>query len=84
MKLARELGVRVIYNPAPYDNNIAKEACALSDVLILNETEAAELANQKQVDSDEDCIRASRTILALGPKIVILTRGANGCVAVSR
>jgi ribokinase len=76
LRLARELGVPTILNPAP--------ACKLSDSLLQlcdfltpNETEAEELTGQSIV-SLADAEKAADTLLRRGVSTVILTLGARG------
>lgn len=78
LKLARELGVTTILNPAP--------ACALSgslltfcDYLTPNETEAEELTGRKIVTL-EDAEAAADLLLPRGVGTVILTLGARGAL----
>ena len=76
LRLARELGVPTILNPAP--------ACKLSDSLLQlcdfltpNETEAEELTGQSIV-SLADAEKAADILLGRGVSTVILTLGARG------
>jgi ribokinase len=78
LKLARELGVPTILNPAP--------ACALSDSLLRlcnfltpNETEAEELTGQR-INSINDAEKAADILLGRGVETVILTLGPRGAL----
>jgi ribokinase len=78
LKLARELGVPTILNPAP--------ACPLSDSLLQlcnfltpNETEAEELTGQRIV-SIADAEKAADILLGRGVETVILTLGPRGAL----
>jgi ribokinase len=78
LKLARELDVPTILNPAP--------ACALSDSLLRlcnfltpNESEAEELTGQRIV-SIEDAEKAADILLERGVETVILTLGPRGAL----
>ncbi|HVR12091.1 MAG TPA: ribokinase [Thermoanaerobaculia bacterium] len=76
MALAREAGVAVFLNPAPYVEEAPRLASA-ADVLIPNEVEAAALAGMP-VDTPEDALRAADRLRALGPETVVVTLGEKG------
>lgn len=74
--LGAELGKPVMLNLAPArktsEASLAKLAC-----LAVNETEA-EFLTGRRVTSDRDVEAAADTLLAMGPKTVVLTLGARG------
>ena len=74
--LGAELGKPVMLNLAPA-RKIADASLARLAYLAVNETEAEFLTGRK-VESDEDVEAAVDTLLAKGPKTVILTLGPRG------
>jgi ribokinase len=74
-RTARELGVPVFLNAAPCPPSVSTdlvELLRLTDVLIVNETEA------KGLSGSSDPVG----LLALGPAVAVVTLGAQGAVAV--
>ena len=70
-EIAREQGVTVVLNPAPY-NEVAPAVLPLADIVIVNRAEAQQL---RQPD-------AGGSVPELRPDAVLVeTRGAAGCVA---
>ena len=86
-RLARLSGARVVLNPAPAPSGGPElppdlEALLLeTDVLVPNETEAAQLSGV-QTDTLEGATAAGRALLARGPGAVLLTLGARGALLV--
>jgi ribokinase len=80
-KAARERGVLVILDPAPApEHGLPPELLALVDILTPNETEAAILTKTKLGKLTPDHVLAmASSLLALGPRQVILKLGARGC-----
>jgi ribokinase len=74
--LGAELGKPVMLNLAPA-RKIADASLARLAYLSVNETEA-EFLTGRRVESDEDVVAAVETLLAKGPKTVVLTLGARG------
>ena len=74
--LGAELGKPVMLNLAPA-RKIADASLARLAYLAVNETEA-EFLTGRRVESDEDVGAAVDTLLAKGPKTVVLTLGARG------
>lgn len=74
--LGAELGKPVMLNLAPA-RKIADASLARLAYLAVNETEA-EFLTGRRVESDEDVVTAVETLLAKGPKTVVLTLGARG------
>lgn len=82
VRMARKQGMRVILNPAPAR---ALPAAILREVDILtpNEGEARVLAGLRADDDATDILEVARALLAQGPRAVIVTRGARGCLVVT-
>jgi len=78
--LARRHGVRVLLNPAPAQP-LPAELLAQIDILVPNETEAAQLAGLA-ADARFEPAEVAQALRAQGPGTVILTLGSEGaCVA---
>jgi ribokinase len=76
--LARAIGVTTLLNPAPAQP-LADALLHLADVIICNETEA-ELLTGIHVGDAIAATTAAQALLARGPRLVIVTRGSEGCV----
>lgn len=78
-RLAQAAGVRTILNAAPA-HAVDPELLALTDCLVLNETEAAQLAGLPETgDSPESLARAAvGVLLGRGLRCVLVTLGAQG------
>lgn len=74
--LARQAGVRVIFNPAP-TQPLPPGLLGKVDYLIVNETEAAQLSGIEVGDRD-GAARAGQALLAQGVGTVLLTMGEHG------
>lgn len=87
-RLARKAGVPTLLNPSPY-RTIPAAILALTSILIINETEARGLGAELGLEPDgsTEPQRFARelgpALLERGPKLVVLTRGAAGAVAVT-
>jgi ribokinase len=84
LRVARSCGTRVILNPAPADHRSPLSEALLRDVAVLtpNEHEAANLlglASPAGLDMAEAAVR----LRTLGPEIVIVTLGGEGCLIAS-
>ena len=66
-RIARGLGLRVLYSAAPFDVEIARKMLPLVDVLILNEIEAEQLCEALHV-----------TLSELEVPSILVTKGGNG------
>ena len=66
MRVARQAGVRTIFNPAPARPELPAEIYSLSDIICPNESEA-EMLTGHGVSSLEQCEAAARELLAAGP-----------------
>jgi ribokinase len=86
--LAAAAGVATLLNPSPF-RPIAPDILANTQVLVVNETEAQALGAALAVGGDDnaDPVQFTRrlgpALLALGPRLVVLTRGAAGAIAVT-
>jgi ribokinase len=78
IKHCHQKDIRVILNPAPM-YPIPTEILALVDTLVLNETEAAALTG-KTISGVSSAEQATRDILEVGVKTVIITLGELGAV----
>lgn len=80
-ELAREAGVATILNAAPaLPAGVA--LLPLSDWLVVNETEAAQLAGLP-ADGVEAAMQAAKALLQRGPRQVVVTLGAQGVLLCS-
>jgi len=78
VKLAKELGVTVILNPAPYSPEVL-ECLDYVDMITPNETEASLLSGIEVTDFASAKL-ASQKITAMGARKVIITLGARGAL----
>jgi len=76
LAIAREEGVRTIFNPAPAREELPAELYALSDVICPNEPETQLLTGLPAGE------KAARELLARGAGAVVLTLGERGCLVV--
>lgn len=74
---ARAAGVRVILNAAPA-RKVAPELLALTDLLVVNRGEAADLLDR--AEAGIDATRAAEDLARQGPRAVIVTLGGDGLV----
>ena len=81
-KQAHSAGARVILNPAPA-RPLPAELLQAMDVLIPNESET-ELLTGQEVSTLPQAQAASRALLHLGPKAVIITLGSRGALVISK
>ena len=78
LKVARELGVTTILNPAPA-LKLPESVYPLCDYLTPNESEAAELTGEAVTDL-ASAERAAAKLLARGVRNVVVTLGENGAL----
>jgi ribokinase len=76
LRIAREEGVRTIFNPAPAREKLPEELYRLSDVLCPNEPETELLTGTPAGEA------AARELLARGAGSIVLTLGERGCLVV--
>ena len=67
-RLAKELGLRVIYAAAPFDSRAVRSLLSYLDLLVLNEVEAAQLS-----------VETGAALEELPIENIIVTLGADGC-----
>lgn len=79
-RLARELGVTVVLNPAPAQA-LSPEFLRLIDVIVPNEEEIGILSG---MGSPTDPAAAAHMLLGAGPGAVVVTLGSRGAVIVTR
>ena len=79
VRKAKEKGLIVVMNPAPYRNNIPDDCFANIDYFVPNEHEL-----DSYVQGDMDYIQKSLQILNKGVKNVIVTLGEKGSVLVNK
>lgn len=82
LKWGRTAGAITLLDPAPA-RRLSKSLLRLVDILTPNETEA-EILTGLRVTSRSSAVRASRKLLGHGVGNVIVTRGAKGCLWVSK
>ncbi len=83
LRVARQEGVRTIFNPAPGRPDLREEFYQLSDIFCPNETEA-ELMSGMPVNTLEEAEAAGRAFVERGAGVVILTLGERGSLLVTR
>lgn len=81
IKKAKQLGTKVLLNPAPAQP-LSDGLLKMVDILVVNETEGEILSGQ-QLTSPEDIPAIAARLQAKGPETVILTLGANGAYVLS-
>ena len=79
LRVAREVGTKTIFNPAPARATLPEEIFSLSDIIAPNEPEA-ELLTGEKVDSTEGAVRAAKKLLEKGCGMVLMTLGSRGCL----
>jgi len=82
LRIAREEGVKTIFNPAPALSEIPAEIYHLSDIFCPNETET-ELLTGMSVNSVEEAEIAAKVLIDRGAASVILTLGKRGSLLVA-
>lgn len=80
LRAARELGMRVLYNPAPA-RPVPDDLWACVDLVCLNETECKLICGVLPTD-DETCHAAADWLRGRGAGAVVITLGAAGSFAV--
>jgi ribokinase len=76
--LARDAKVPTLLNPAPAQP-LSQELLKLVDILVCNEIEAEALTGLPMPDAAQAELAASM-LLEHGPRLVVLTRGSEGCL----
>ncbi|MBN1286841.1 MAG: ribokinase [Anaerolineae bacterium] len=77
-------GAKVIFTPAPYDDNqeISDDILQLVDILVVNEHVAAGLTGHTPGEASAESM--AQTLRARGARRVVVTLGAGGCLLVER
>ncbi len=78
VEVAEEVGARALVNLAP-PMELSDETLSMLDPLVVNEHEAAFLLGDK-VEGVDGALSAAPNLLALGPRSVVITLGAEGAV----
>jgi ribokinase len=80
---ARGAGARVVLNaaPMPKPGPELDDLLRVTDVLIVNETEAVELVNRPAATTPEAWTAIARLLCDLGPAASVITLGGQGAVA---
>jgi len=81
-KIAKEIGVKVILDPAPFREDIPAELYQLIDIITPNEIEASQLVGFP-VNNPETAKKAAQELRRRGVKIAIVKLGARGVICVS-
>jgi ribokinase len=80
-QLAKQLGSRVVLDPAPAPASLPVDLLQAVDIITPNETEAARLAGSPAPTlSLDEALVIARKLQGLGPRIVIMKLGAQGCL----
>lgn len=82
LRIARQEGVKTIFNPAPARSGLPEEFYQLSDMFCPNESET-ELLTGMPVGTLEEAEAAARTLIERGAGTVILTLGERGSLLVT-
>ncbi len=80
--LAASLGKKVMLNPAPARKLEKKHLKPLFN-LTVNETEAA-LISGMPVETEQQVIEAGKSLLAMGPQMVVITLGSKGVFYIAK
>lgn len=80
---ARTCGCKTVLTPAPAQE-LEDELWPLIDYLVLNETELAFYSSSKRASSREEVVEAASALRARGVANVVVTRGAQGGVIVTK
>jgi ribokinase len=82
LRIARQEGVKTVFNPAPALSEIPAEFYHLSDIFCPNETET-EILTGRSVESVEEAENAAKVLIERGAATVILTLGERGSLWVT-
>ncbi len=82
LRIARQEGVKTIFNPAPARADLPAELYQLSDIFCPNESET-ELLTGMPVGTLEEAAAAARLLIERGAGTVILTLGERGSLLVT-
>ena len=79
LRVAKELGVRTILNPAPV-GQLATDALVNADILTPNETELEILSSMSGAPIEE----SARSLVTIKDQAIIVTLGSNGALCVQK
>ena len=82
LRIARQEGVKTIFNPAPARSSLPEEFYQLSDIFCPNESET-ELLTDMPVKMLEEAEAAARVLIVRGTGTAILTLGERGSLLVT-
>jgi ribokinase len=82
LRIARQEGVKTIFNPAPARPSLPEELYSLSDIFCPNESET-ELLTDMPVGTLEEAEAAAHVLIERGAGTVILTLGERGSLLVT-
>ena len=83
MKIAKEAGTKIVFNPAPMGNDLPDSIFGLCDIICLNETEIAELTGMS-VESRIQIAAAAEVLMGKGASSVVVTLGEKGAFYTSQ
>jgi len=85
MEIGRELGKTVLLNPAPAREGL-DDLIRLATIVTPNESELLILNGEdpSQKLTEEQCERLARRLIGLGPEAVVVTRGEQGAMLVTK
>ena len=78
LRLAKQLGISTILNPAPARSTLPAEIYKLTDIFCPNESEA-ELLTGRKINALSDVESMAEEFISAGAKSVVITLGENGC-----
>ena len=78
IEIARKAGTRVMWNPAPIPKDVDAGLVFSTDILVVNEGEAAAIGRQLELPCDPAGFAGA---LAIGNRIVVVTLGGSGVLA---
>ena len=82
LRIARQEGLKTIFNPAPALSELPQEIYELSDIFCPNETET-ELLTGMSVETQPEAENAAKVLIERGAASVILTLGERGSLLVT-
>ena len=80
MKAAKHKGMKIAFTPAPMDESVRAYPLELADFILLNETEARELASLPDSEVSHQNVLAQRLSEKYPEVGFVLTLGAAGCL----
>ncbi len=77
IKTAKKHGLKVAFNPSPIDKNISVDTVSLADFIIVNEIEAAALA---ETETDDFDLLSEKLSAKFPNSAIVLTLGKDGVI----